>query len=270
MCSLDNPVLLAQCARIKAMAEQTAQDPKYQNRYYARTWHHWQLSPAVKPSEIKKFEKLARFELPIEYVYFLTQVGSGGACPGTNLQKFNPEWGKLEQLQNVSAQFYDAENVYLSEEDWEEKYGTSQRDFYDGTLSLCGMDITYDAQLIVAGPLRGRIVYLDYNCEAPPMWPKSSPDFLTWYENFFSELLAGYDIDPTWKFMWQEPGDSEALMKAYQNAPDETYRQEVLGSFCKFPKLDEKARQFLCGLDSKTAGEILAYFKDNKDNKDKR
>ena len=52
------------------------------------------------------------------------------------------------------------------------------KDYYDGTITLCEMDITYVAHLIVSGPLRGRVVYLDYDRSSAPIWPKKVQTFL--------------------------------------------------------------------------------------------
>ena len=216
MYELNDPVLLEQCIRIKTMIEKVAQNPEYRENYYAKLYHHWELSPPVQPWEIEEFENKSGVQLPIEYVYYLTQVGRGGAAPGTFFRDF------------------DANEKY-------EEHDVPE----NGTICLCAMDLTFVAYLIVTGPMRGRVVYLDYDGDDPPMWPKGSPDFLTWCENFYSELLAGYDIRPIWKFMWQEPGDDSALICAFQNAEDIEYQKEVLYSFCKFKKLSKKAQQFL-------------------------
>ncbi len=152
--------------------------------------------------------------------------------------------------------------IELTEEEWNELFefhGVPE----DGTLCLCAMDLTYEAYLILTGPMHGRVVYLDYDGECAPMWPKDSPDFLTWCENFYSELLAGYDIAPTWKFMWQEPGDENALIRAFQSAEDREYKREVLYSFCKFKKLSKTAKKFLENLlNSEFQDEVTKVLQD--------
>lgn len=263
MYQLNDSALLAQCARIKTMIEETARNPEYQEDYYARSYHHWQLNPPVQLSEIEKFEEKAGIELPIEYVYYLTQVGSGGACPGTFFSAFKSERKSYDGLNRVSEQL----SRIMSEKEWEQEFG--EHDYpEDGTLYLCGMDLTFIAYLIVTGPLRGRVVYLDYDGDMAPMWPKNSPDFLTWCENYYSELLAGYNINPTWKFMWQEPGDTNALIHAFNNQKDKKYQKEVLYSFCKFQKLTKEAACFLKSIEhpefQKIAAEVLKYFEDKE------
>ena len=238
MRKLNDPKRIAQCARIKDMIREVAADPAHKDDYYAKLYHHWKLSPTVPLSEIEAFEKRAGIELPDSYVYYLTQVGGGGASPGTGFSDFKSEW--------------------------EERYGEHEYE-EPGTIGLCGMDITYVAFLIVNGPMRGHVVYLDYDGDCAPMWPKGSSDFLDWNENFYSELLAGYDIDPTWKFMWQEPGNTKALIRAYQKADDLEYKKEVIWSFQKFETLPKAAEPFFADLQDPElqacVEEVRKYFR---------
>lgn len=261
MHKLDDPILLAQCAKIKEMIEKVSRMPERQKDYYA-SYHHWKLSPPAQLWEIEKFEEEIGIDLPIEYVYYLTQVGRGGASPGTGLSDFPKQIYELDTITGISEKL----SEILSEEDWNILYGENGHANRQepGVICLCAMDITFEAYLIVTGPNRGRIVYLDYDGDCAPMWPKNSPNFLSWYENFFSELLAGYNIYPTWKFMWQEPGDAHALILAFQNAEDKEYKKEVLYSFYKFKKLSQETQKFLKSIQKseleKEATEILKDF----------
>ena len=252
MHELNDPKRIAQCARIRDMIRQVAADPAHEDDYYAESYHHWKLSPTIPLSEIEAFEKRAGIELPENYVYYLTKVGGGGASPGTGFDVFKSEWESYDGLQDVSEQL----TRVMTEAEWKERYGEHEYE-EPGTISLCGMDITYVAFLIVSGPMRGHVVYLDYDGDCAPMWPKGSAYFLDWCENWFRELASGYDIDPTWKFMWQQPGDENALRRAYQTAPNKEYRDEVLWSFRKFPKLSEETMEFLQGISDPEHREFL-------------
>ena len=86
---------------------------------------------------------------------------------------FQSEWKSYDGLQGVSEQL----TRVMLEAEWKERYGEHKYE-EPGTINLCGMDITFVAFLIVNGPMRGHVVYLDYDgCDAP-MWPKGSSDFL--------------------------------------------------------------------------------------------
>lgn len=267
MRELNDPELLAQCGRIKEMVRRVAENPKYKNDYYAKNYHHWKLSPPATLEEIERFEERAAVELPIEYVYYLTQVGRGGACPGTFFRDFDANQKIYRRIDQVSQQL----TKVLTESEWETLFGCDwEGDRRLGTLNLCGMDLTYVAYLIVTGPQRGRVVYLDYDDDMAPMWPKASPDFLTWCENFYSELLSGYQISPTWRFMWQEPGDEGALIQAFQQASDVEYRKEVLFSFDKFPRLSSETVEFLQGITDPEYQDAIAELLSPKSFSDSR
>ena len=259
MRKLNDPKRIAQCARIKDMIREVAADPAHKDDYYAKLYHHWKLSPTVPLSEIEAFERRAGIELPENYVYYLTQVGGGGASPGTGFSDFKSEWESYDGLQDVSEQLARV----MPKAEWEERYGEHEYE-EPGTINLCGMDITFVAFLIVYGPMRGHVVYLDWDGDCAPMWPKGSSDFLDWNENFYSELLAGYDIYPTWRFMWQEPGNTKALIHAYRKAEDLEYKKEVICSFQKFNTLPKAAEPFFASIQEpelkKCAEDIREYF----------
>lgn len=259
MRELNDPKRIAQCVRIKDMIREAAADPAHKDDYYAKLYHHWKLSPTVPLSEIEAFEKRAGIELPENYVYYLTQVGGGGASPGTGFSDFKSEWESYDGLQDVSEQLAQV----MPKAEWEERYGEHEYE-EPGTITLCGMDITFVAFLIVNGPMRGHVVYLDWDGDCAPMWPKGSSDFLDWNENFYSELLAGYDIYPTWRFMWQEPGNTKALIHAYRKAEDLEYKKEVICSFQKFNTLPKAAEPFFASIQEpelkKCAEDIREYF----------
>ena len=252
MHQLNDPKLLEQCKRIKNMIAQVAQDPKHKNDYYAKR-HHWKLSPPADLAEIEQFEQYAEVTLPTEYVYYLTQVGRGGAFPGTGLDDFDAEDGKKQdRLKFVSEALCEV----MTEKEWMEKF-EDEGLLEDGILDLCGMDITYIAYLIVSGPLAGRVVYLDYNGDTAPMWPKGCPDFLTWCEEFYSELLAGYDINPTWKFMWMQHGDVADLINAFEKETSIENKEDILLSFTKFDTLSQESLDFFKSITDSKFQEII-------------
>lgn len=260
MRELNDPKRIAQCARIKDMIRQVAADPAHKDDYYAKLYHRWKLSPTVPLSKIEAFEKRAGIELPENYVYYLTQVGGGGASPGTGLSDFiSDKWRSFDKLRGVSEQLAQV----MTEAEWKERYGEHRYE-EPGTINLCGMDITFVAFLIVNGPMRGHVVYLDYDgCDAP-MWPKGSSDFLDWNENFYSELLAGYDISPTWKFMWQAPGNTKAMVRTFMGTKDMEAKKEIIWSFQKFKTLPKAAEPFFASIQEpelrKCVEDIREYF----------
>ncbi len=275
---LDNRKLLAQCQRIKNLIEETAQVRSGLEKDPFQRTHHYQLNPTVSLEEIDAVEQEHGIEFPEGLVYWLNQVGNGGAGPGEGfgdsiLPKKEPPgtvhgplWKPRPWIVNkASEQLCET----MSDEEWEERFSranemqldpwerSDRRSRDDGTFVISAMDITYLAHVIVVGPERGKVVYMDYDYDCPPMWPKGSAWFLDWCENWFFELASGYDIYPTWKFMWQQPGNQKALIDAYLNAPNKKYRDEVLWSFPKFPTLSADSKQFLRGISEPEYQEFL-------------
>lgn len=80
-----------------------------------------------------------------------------------------------------------------TEGDWNEALGLHEDSeaTSDGFLTLLTEGCTYDVLLMVSGPYRGRIVYVDWNAAYAP-WFSLFSDFLTWYQTWLRETLAGY------------------------------------------------------------------------------
>jgi len=261
--SLDNPKFLAQCQRIKDLIAETARVRVGLEKDYFARQHNYQPNPTVSLDEIDAVEQEYGVELPESLVYWLHLIGNGGVGPGegfdSSILPIKEPQGTIHDslfepwiVNRVSEQLCET----MTDEEWEARFNcddemlsyseqTEPKYRDDGTIAMAGMDLTYIAHLIVVGPERGKIVYLDYDGDLPPMWPKGSAYFLDWCENWFSELASGYNVFPTWKFMWQQPGDEAALIRAYQTASNQKYRNEVLWSFQKFPTLSKEAIQFL-------------------------
>ena len=260
---LNNQKLLNQCQRIKNLISQAAKTEVGKNMYGAG-YHNYKLKPPVPFEEIRSFEMEHQISFPEEYVYFLTQVGSAGAGPGNGFiydykQNFYPD-DTLKWINTPSEQL---ENE-ISDEEWDKKYGgeffanltEKEKDDYfsgigkyeqprgSGTIILTAMDTTYLAHLIFTGKNRGKIVYLDWDEDYPPVWAKSSPNFLDWCENWFKEIVAGYYVKAG-SFMYYEIGTQEELIQSFYQAKNEKYKTEVLYSFNKFPSLNNSTIDFL-------------------------
>ena len=52
-----------------------------QYKVFGAERHKYRLNPTVSPEEVARFEAKYHVKLPEEYVFFLTQVGNGGAGP---------------------------------------------------------------------------------------------------------------------------------------------------------------------------------------------
>ncbi|MCT4663169.1 MAG: hypothetical protein N4A40_15030 [Tissierellales bacterium] len=192
---LKNQNLINKCQRIKSLIAELANTEAGQNIYGAR-YHHYELMPPVSLDVVREFEREHGIELPLEYVYYIVLVGSGGAGPGNGFDRPFPE--SAENGAKWLSQSSQELSKVMSREVWEAKYG-SESDIPDdewvcrtvGTISLTAIDTTFLAYLVVTGERAGRVVYLDWEDEYPPVWPKCGVNFLEWCEAWFSGILSG-------------------------------------------------------------------------------
>ena len=115
MRELNDKKLLAQCRRIKEMMAQAAQDPAYQEtQEYRYTTYLWKSSPTLSLEEVGRFEEKAGIKLPIEYVYYLTQISSSTWLDDFSSLEYDPE-----VITQVSEQL----SREMSVEEWKALYG---------------------------------------------------------------------------------------------------------------------------------------------------
>ncbi len=154
--------------------------------------HEFKLHPPIPAQQLKAFEASYEVRLPEAYRAFLLHVGNGGAGQGYGLAPLEKtDMGGI--LKNPSPLHPDMPR----EGNWHEVLGLDEDSdaLYDGALKLLTQGCSYDVLLMVTGPYRGRVVYVDWNmCQAPHF--SHFPDFLTWYDTWLDETLTGYDM--TW------------------------------------------------------------------------
>ena len=202
--------------------------------------HKYQWNPPASLKEIEKFEKETAISLPDGYRNFLLQAGNGGAGPFYGLFS-------LEQVKGwLSWQVEPGETPYLApgtDPDSLKDLGDRDHDWRRGCIPIESQGDTYFTYLLVAGPDRGRVVYIEY--ERSWIFFPREPDFLSWYIRWLREAAAGYDMG--W-FGLSLDGDEETLRKLYIQADTDAERLLAVGSMDKFPALSEASRDFICGI----------------------
>ncbi|SMB81352.1 HEAT repeat domain-containing protein [Deinococcus hopiensis] len=180
---------------------------------------------------MEAFEAQHGVRLPEAYRDFLVQVGNGGAGQAYGLYPLDKtRTGGV--LNNPSPLHPDMPKVG----DWYEVLGLDEDSeaAYDGALTLLTQGCTYDVLLMVSGPYRGQIVYVDWDMARAPHFSQF-PDFLTWYETWLRESLAGYDM--TW-FGYGLPLDPEASVAVASDAGEPFRRREAaLNNLMRAPTL---------------------------------
>lgn len=199
--------------------------------------HKYQWNPPASLKEIEEFEQETGISLPDGYRNFLLQAGNGGAGPFYGLFS-------LEQVKGwLSWQVEPGETPYLVpgiDPDSLKDLGDRDHDWRRGCIPIESQGDTYFTYLLVAGPDRGRVVYIEY--ERSWIFFPREPDFLSWYIRWLREVAAGYDMG--W-FGIALDGDEETLQKYYLQADTEEERLLAVSSMDKFPALSDTSKHFI-------------------------
>lgn len=195
--------------------------------------HRYELNPPIKEQVLLDFEAEQGIRLPEEYRDFLLHAGNGGAGPYYGIAPFEKTSdicgsvhdGNVEDDPSLPCPLYFR---MKRTDDWESEFGGV--DPYQGTLYLGSQGCAYSMLLIVTGEYRGRVVYIDEDGQTP--FVTYEPDFLTWYERWLDELLAGYELG--WFGIGM--GGSEAELLALLKNPKTTVvdKADALSAFWRF------------------------------------
>lgn len=178
--------------------------------------HRFEPGPPPTPDALEAFENYHEVELPPLYRVFLLEVGEGGPGPFGGLLPL-ASWDALAMEEPEPSLLAGACSLHpgmVGDEEWDVQLPPPPEDPYRGLLPLAGLGEGYEAGLVLTGPYRGRVVYIDGDMQ-PPLFT-DSPDFLAWYERWVDDVLAGNDT--TW-FGFHPTGD-EAELRGLLGAPD--------------------------------------------------
>ena len=227
---------------------------------FASDSHEYRLNPTISIEEVRKFEAEHNVKLPSEYVFFVTQVGNGGAGPfyGINSLTKNNIMGDTEDVPFISSK--------VTVESWREKIAQTTEDDFDddfddefddefcegiskevtrGCFALGTQGCSYETIMLANGPEENRIFYIDFDWfdEYPPF--DTGMTFLQWYESFFLEILQGNSTE----FYGREIIATQAeLIERFGQNTDKKYRLKLLSSFYRFPELNSDTIEFIRSL----------------------
>lgn len=207
-------------------------DPELQQ--FGAEKHQYQWNPPASVEEVEALEEKIGVKLPQDYRDFLLQAGNGGAGPYYGLFSLQEvqDWLNWNDVQpNKEALLYPGIPPY-EEEDWDEDEDwedddleeTSQEDQdeeepaertygLDGCIPILSQGCSYFAYLLVTGPYRGRVVYVE--AEFSYIFFPRETNFLSWYRRWLREIANGYQI--FW-FGTNLDGDEETLCQLYDEA----------------------------------------------------
>ncbi len=175
--------------------------------------HKYRLNPPASEETIAAFETRFGISLPEGYRDFLLRMGNGGAGPFYGL--YSLETADPGQLP----------------------------DYPDGAvLPLGTQGCTLMTGLVLDGPDRGRVIYYDEDQCSPPTLMREA-DFLTWYDRWTREVIAGYDDEEMYFGLYLD-GKPQELTELYERTEDIQTRIEIVESCYKFQNLPSKQKTF--------------------------
>lgn len=215
--------------------------------------HQFRMNPTLSEDALLTFETRHGIRLPEDYRAFLRNVGNGGAGPYYGilpLERWADEWEPDEQGDDVLSQPCPlSETLPSIDKQWKQMLPPGVKNPYQGTLTICEQGCTYFVLLIVSGPTRGRVVYIDLQGQ-PPYFLRE-PDFLSWYERWLDETIGGYDL--SWFGFRMGGSEADLLHLLHDPHTPGSTRADALSALTKFSQLTAAIPAVLASLQDANA-----------------
>ncbi len=241
-----------QLDRIKKKLEQ-AMRKDTSLKVFGASSHKYKVNEKLTEKELADWQAKNRVTLPKPYTQFLTKVGNGGAGPYYGMYS-------IEKAASYTDKNALATKCVLhpgmTKEDWnvlveplindedisDPEYDAVRNRVLGGMLCIGTQGCEYDMYLVLEGEHRGKVVYTSDFYPDHPFFFVYEDNFLDWYERWLDEVILDYDI--AW-FGSRMPGDENALIQVYQNAPDEEIKSKALDGMFKIKKISQSTIDFL-------------------------
>ena len=216
--------------------------------------HDYQLKPVISLSEVQAYEQKHNIKLPSEYVFFITQVGNGGAGPfygiyGIHIAKDYLYYTKSGTpfLSSKLTKDVWAEKLAPMDDDNcpDEIFDQIEEEILQGTTSIGTQGCSYETLAIAEGAEENRIFYInnDWDTEGMPFDTKTT--FLEWYENFFKEIIIGNSVS---NYGYCKIQTQQQAIQTFSSTNDKSEQSDCLNSFLRFPKLEQETIDFIQAL----------------------
>ncbi|MFD0857005.1 HEAT repeat domain-containing protein [Actinomadura adrarensis] len=207
--------------------------------------HGFKLDPPLPEAAVAEFEERHEVTLPAGYRLFITELGAGGAGPGYRMSRLGTSCCTYRRSGHLAKP-----SPYLPGPrytgDWEQRYEDPpgpDRGFLLGTLEVADHGCSLSTKLIVTGPARGRLFNLDSDGWIGP-YVVEDADFLSWYERWLDEAVAGYDVG---FFGERLPLDEPELIAVLAEDPSPERRAQAGESLLMLPAISDRTRDALVG-----------------------
>lgn len=201
--TVGSPAIAQRLLRIRRKLRDVQEQARRGNlraRVPCGTDHHYRPNPVLDEQAIVAFERRHNVRLPEDYRAFLLHVGNGGAgpfCGVLPLELWNQSVGDIAARVPRPLKGFLSSLSPLSirkplQSEWTCDLPPHEWHVFQGAITLGHQGSTFYTLLIVAGESRGRVVYVDTNGQ-PPYFVRNT-DFLSWYERWLDETLAGKNM----------------------------------------------------------------------------
>ena len=218
---------------LRSLLEQ-ARAAEPERKQFGAGSHRYELAPPASLEEVEAFEQEIGVTLPEDYRNFLLHMGNGGAGPFYGLFS-------LEQVRGWLHWPLEPEKDPVLRPGRENAENCGEENWKRGCLIIESQGDTYFTCLLVTGPDRGRVFYIDY--EGSWIFFPREPDFLTWYTRWLRDTAKGYRRQG-W-FATNLDGDEADLRKHYTEAESMKERRLALVSMEKFPEFSPETCDFI-------------------------
>ena len=165
------------------------------NRFGAST-HKYALGAPVPEAEIKRIEEAYRFVFPEDHLWFLTNVGNGGAGPDHGLYDIRDKRCEYQAAYLPSRIPTEEDGERLAEIEDDALSDKAYDEFFAGMIIIGTKGCSLDTALVVNGEHCGKIVDIDHDFHPPARLPVALENntFIDWYMGWLKEAAAGYII----------------------------------------------------------------------------
>lgn len=215
--------------------------------------HGYVVHAPVGPQAVSDVEARLAIKLPQAYRRFLLEVGNGGdGYNGSAAGPFYGIYGVSDGLERDWIPKVVAKPCILSpgmsQPDWETLVASLDLDsdlddgahdevldtLFGGLLPVGSQGCSIYHCLVVNGPYAGRVVNLDMDLSAPPVFAFES-DFLAWYERWLDEVISGDLLQkgPSWFGYTRGGPEGELLVGWFDSEDPKTAREHLAGLLFK-------------------------------------
>lgn len=236
---------------LRELVHQAGQaDPDCQ--VFGASKHRYRLNPVLSISDVSAYEAKYHVRLPSQYRFFITHVGNGGAGPDYGIAPLNlmrPYQGTMDPpfiSSRLTLEQWDEKLQPVEDDDCpDDVFDAMEEALMQGVYELGSKGCTYENITVTNGEDENRVFYINFDWDAEQMPYDTGMDFLTWYESFFQEIIAGNQVSA---YGYRILGTEQELISRFRASDDRALQSKVLYSFTRFKSISQETHSFFTKL----------------------